>query len=304
MIPRQKIKNEQQAARNGIWQKTIARQHPRDSIGYILEEAITQLRPITETPRIEAEVLLMHLLGTSHSAILTHPERRLNAQQAVDYRRLVAQRASGYPLPYITGHIEFYGLEIKVTPEVMIPRPETETLVDMALEHPPSTAVDVGIGSGCITVALATHLPDATFQGIDISPAALSVARWNLKQHGLEKRVRLRVGDVLTPRPSPVDLIISNPPYVSADEWASLPASVHYHEPQIALDGGPDGLTVIRELLAQAQGLLKPDGRLLIEIGASQGEAAMRLAQAYFPLATSRVHPDLAGRDRVLEIQT
>jgi release factor glutamine methyltransferase len=101
-----------------------------------------------------------------------------------------------------------------------------------------------------------------------------------------------------------VDLIISNPPYVAADEWASLPASVHYHEPQIALDGGPDGLTIIRELLAQAPGLLKPAGRLLIEIGASQGEAAMRLAQAYFPTATGRVHPDLAGRDRVLEIQT
>lgn len=304
MIPKQKIENEQQSARNGIWRKTIGRQHSKDSIGHILEEAITQLHPITETPHIEAKVLLMHILGTSHSALLTHPERRLAPQQAADYGRLVAQRASGYPLPYITGHIEFYGLEIKVTPEVMIPRPETETLVDMALEQPPSSVVDVGIGSGCITVALATHLPSATFQGIDISPAALSVARWNLERHGLEKRVKLRVGDVLTPRPSPVDLIISNPPYVAADEWASLPASVHYHEPQIALDGGPDGLTIIRELLAQAPGLLKPAGRLLIEIGASQGEAAMRLAQAYFPTATGRVHPDLAGRDRVLEIQT
>lgn len=265
---------------------------------------MSKLLPITEMPRIEAEVLLMHVLETSRSTILAHPERRLTSRQVTAYKGLVSRRASGYPLPYITGHVEFYGLDIRVTPEVMIPRPETETLVELALEGQPSSIVDVGTGSGCIAIALATHLPNATIQGLDISPAALSVARWNLKRHGLRGRVKLMIGDVLTPRPSPVDLIISNPPYVAADEWSSLPASVHYHEPQIALDGGSDGLAVIRELLAQAPGLLRPEGRLLIEIGANQGEAAMRLAQAYFPMATSRVHPDLAGRDRALEVQT
>jgi len=304
VVPRQEIESKRQAASNSIWQKAITNQYPKNSSGYVLEEAVSKLLPITEMPRIEAEVLLMHVLETSRSTILAHPERRLTSRQVTAYKGLVSRRASGYPLPYITGHVEFYGLDIRVTPEVMIPRPETETLVELALEGQPSSIVDVGTGSGCIAIALATHLPNATIQGLDISPAALSVARWNLKRHGLRGRVKLMIGDVLTPRPSPVDLIISNPPYVAADEWSSLPASVHYHEPQIALDGGSDGLAVIRELLAQAPGLLRPEGRLLIEIGANQGEAAMRLAQAYFPMATSRVHPDLAGRDRALEVQT
>jgi release factor glutamine methyltransferase len=164
----------------------------------------------------------------------------------------------------------------------------------------------VGTGSGCIAVALAAHLPKAAILGIDISPAALAVARRNVEKHGLDERVKLIVGDLLDRRPGPVDLIVSNPPYVSADEWALLPSSILYHEPQLALNGGTDGLEVIRRLLYQSQGLLKPGGTLLVEIGASQGEAVRRMAETCFPEPgiSVRLHPDLAGRDRVLEVQT
>jgi len=187
---------------------------------------------------------------------------------------------------------------------VLIPRPETETLVDLALAHRPMTVVDVGTGCGCIAISLAVRLPRATICAIEISPAALAVAWRNVERHGVAARVHLMLGDVLTPCPGPVDLIVSNPPYVPTGECTALPVSVRNHEPRPALDGGPDGLALTRRLLAQAPAVLRPGGALLIEIGADQGDAASRLARTFFPQATIRVHPDLAGRDRVLEVQT
>lgn len=272
----------------------------------LLQQAAARLDAVTDTPRVEAEVLLMHVLDTSRASLLAHPERRLAAEQAARYQDLVSRRASEYPLPYITGRCEFYGLDLEVTPEVMIPRPETETVVDLALERQPSRVVDVGTGSGCIAVALATHLPEATVYGIDISPSALAVACRNAERHGVDDRVRLMVGDVLSPRPSPVELIVSNPPYVSAREWAALPKSIRHFEPRAAHYGGADGLAIIRKLLAQSRGVVEPGGAVLIEIGAGQGRDAVGLAQMFFPSgeAAIRLHADLAGRDRVLEVQT
>jgi release factor glutamine methyltransferase len=251
-------------------------------------------------------MLLMHVVESSRATLLAHLEHSLTPAQMRRYRELVNDRVSGYPLPYLTGEVEFYGLDIEVTPEVLIPRPETEVLVDLALKRRPKTMVDVGTGSGCIAVALATHLPEAAVYGIDISPAALAVARRNAERHGVGERIRFIVGDLLDRRPGPVDLIVSNPPYVSADEWASLPPSIRDHEPHLALDGGADGLEVIRRLLSESEGLLEPGGALLIEIGASQGEAAREAAETFFPEngTSIRIHPDLAGRDRVLEVQT
>ncbi|MBL7062951.1 MAG: peptide chain release factor N(5)-glutamine methyltransferase [Anaerolineae bacterium] len=277
------------------------------TVGASLRWASGVLRQVTDVPRLEAEILLSHVTGLSRTTLLAHPTIQLSNQQTnkpTNYHALVRRRASGYPLPYLTGRIEFYNLEFEVTPEVLIPRPETETLVDLALTHRPATVVDVGAGCGCIAVALAAHLPNATVYAIEIAPAALAVARRNVERHGLAARVHLVAGDVLTPLPGPVHLIVSNPPYVSTGDCASLPVSVRDHEPRLALDGGPDGLSVIRRLLAQAPAKLRPGGRLLIEIGAGQGEAATSLAGASFPQATIRVHPDLAGRDRVLEVQT
>ena len=308
---------------------------------------------------MEAEVLLAYILGTSRAVLIAHPERPLTPAQLDRYQALVRRRAADYPLPYLTGRLEFYGLEFEVTPEVLIPRPETEMLVELALARQPASAVDVGTGSGCIAVSLAVHLPEATIYATEISPAALAVARRNAERHGVAERVRLLAGDLLSPCPGPVDLIVSNPPYVSTGERASLPASVREYEPSLALDGGSDGLDVVRRLLAQAPAVLaapqpasgacvvawasgptvvgghrptgmgglagagpeadrgavaegacpelaegRPGGALLIEIGAGQGEAAANLARTFFPQATVRVLPDLAGRDRVLEIQT
>jgi len=289
---------------SSIERRATSNPYPASTIRQVIREASARLRAVTDVPRLEAEVLLSHVLNVSRTALLAHSERLLTADQLSNYQTLIRRRASGYPLPYLTGGVEFYGLGFEVTPEVMIPRPETETLVDLALARRPATIVDVGTGCGCIAVSLAVHLPQATIYAIEISPAALAVARRNVERHGVAARVRLMVGDVLTPRPGPVDLIVSNPPYVSRGEWASLPASVRDHEPRLAFDGGPDGLNIIRRLLAQAPGVLRPGGGLLIEIGADQGEAASHLARAFFPGATVRVHPDLAGRDRVLEVQT
>jgi release factor glutamine methyltransferase len=262
------------------------------------------LTAATDTPRLEAEVLLAHVLGSTRTALLTHPERILTASQLTNYQALVRRHASGYPLPYLTGLTEFYGLEFEVTPEVLIPRPETEKLVDLARARQPTAIVDVGTGSGCIAASLAVHLRHATVCAIEISPATLAVARRNVERHGVADRVQLMVGDVLNPRPAPADLIVSNPPYVRTGDCASLPISVRNHEPRPALDGGPDGLAVIRQLLAQAPAVLRPGGRILIEIGADQGRVAQDVARSYFPEAMVCVHPDLAGRDRVIEVQT
>ena len=272
--------------------------------GQILEQARLSLRPVTEAARLEAEVLLAHVLQVSRAALLAHPERVPSARQLSYYRNLVRRRAADYPLPYLLGYAEFYSLEFEVSPEVLIPRPETETLVDLALACQPGTVVDVGAGSGCIAVSLALHLPDATIYAIEISRAALAVAQRNAERHRVTDRVQFIVGDVLAPRPAPVDLIVSNPPYVSTSECAQLPPSIRDYEPRLALDGGADGLDVIRRLFLDAPGVLHAGGKLLIEIGAEQGEAVTQLAYTYFPGATVRVHPDLAGRDRVLEVQT
>jgi release factor glutamine methyltransferase len=274
------------------------------SAGRALAQAAVELNAITDIPLLEAEVLLAYVLNTSRVALLAHPERVLTADQLTDYQTLIRHRASGYPLPYLTGHAEFYGLAFEVTPEVLIPRSETETLVDLALARRPATVVDVGTGSGCIAVTLAVRLPQATVYAIDLSPAALVVAGRNAERHGVADRVQLIVGDVLSPRPGPTDLIVSNPPYISTGDCASLPISIRDHEPRLALDGGPDGLAVVQHLLAQAPAVLNPGGAILIEIGADQGEAVDGLARTYLPQAAVRVHPDLAGRDRVLEIQT
>ena len=278
---------------------------PPFSVGHVLQEASVHLRAVSDVPRVEAEILLTHVLGASRSILLTHPERPLMEDQVTRYRALVDDRMLGYPLPHLTGGVGFYGLDIEVTPEVMIPRPETETLVELALAHRPTTVIDVGTGSGCIAVALAKHLPELTAYAIDISRPALAVARRNAERHGVDDRIQFVVGDLLDRRPPPVDLIVSNPPYVSADEWASLPSSIRHHEPYLALDGGPDGLEVIRRLLSQAQGLLEPGGAILVEIGADQGDDVREIARTCFPWEGTlvRVHPDLAGRDRVLEVQ-
>jgi release factor glutamine methyltransferase len=250
-------------------------------------------------------MLLAHLLDQPRTYLWAHPEAPLTSEQAATYAEWVQRRAAGEPLPYITGQIEFLGLTFIVTPDVLIPRPETETLVEAALDwlkaHPAATAVDVGTGSGCIAVALATHAPSLRLYAVDVSPAALQVARANAERHNVEERITFLEGDLLAPLSEPVDLILSNPPYVANDEWDALPLSVQ-QEPRMALLSGVDGLDAIRRLLQQARTRLASGGLMLVEIGERQGEAAQALAQAAFPKVDVAILPDLAGKDRVLEI--
>ncbi|MFN3762142.1 MAG: peptide chain release factor N(5)-glutamine methyltransferase, partial [Anaerolineae bacterium] len=274
----------------------------KETIAVALREGAALLAPITETARLEAEVLLAHVTGLTRTALLAHPERPLTADEQAHYQDLLARRRAGVPLPYLTGRIEFCGLEFIVTPEVLIPRPETETLVERALARDPRTVVDVGTGSGCVAVALAVRLPRARVYATDLSRAALRVAAINAHRHGVADRIHFLQADLASPLKGPVDLVVSNPPYVAEEEWASLPESVREHEPRLALDGGPGGLRVIRRLLADAARLLCPGGAVLVEIGAAQGPAVAALARAAFPKAQVRVHPDLAGRDRILEV--
>ena len=195
---------------------------------------------------------------------------------------------------------------------MLIPRPETETLVELALARRPRRVLDVGTGCGCIAVTLAVHVPTARIYATDISLPALEVARRNAQRHGVGARVCCVAGDLLTmwartpalAEAQCFDLVVANPPYVADAEWESLPRSVREHEPGVALAGGADGLAVVRRLLAQAPGVLRRGGVLLVELGASHAEAALSLARAALPLASISLHRDLAGRERVLEVQT
>jgi release factor glutamine methyltransferase len=225
-------------------------------------------------------------------------------------------------LPYLTGRCEFYGLHLDINRHVLIPRPETETLVDLALNHiiqlrshsgsdssdgddiPNTLLADVCTGSGCIALALAIHAPECHIYALDLSPDALAVASRNARRHGVAGRVSFMQSDLLSALDEPVDLIVSNPPYVALDEWSSLPHGVREFEPRLGLYGGRDGLDLIRRLLDQSARYLRPGGAVFLEIGARQGVAAQSLAHQAFPTARITIHLDLAGRERVLCIRT
>ncbi|HQK15563.1 MAG TPA: peptide chain release factor N(5)-glutamine methyltransferase [Anaerolineae bacterium] len=276
-----------------------------DDLATALRWAGAQLSLHADRPQVEAELLLAHILNQPRTYLWAHPEASLTPQQAADYAACVQRRATGEPLPYITGQIEFFGLLFTVTPDVLIPRPETELLVETALEwlkaHSDAVAVDVGTGSGCIAVALAVHAPTVRLYAIDVSSPALRVVRANAERHNVAERITFLEGDLLMPLPEPADLILSNPPYVAEGEWDMLPVSVQ-REPRTALLAGADGLDAIRGLLTQAQTRLKSGGLMLVEIGERQGAAAHSLARVAFPDADIVILPDLAGKDRLLGI--
>jgi len=273
------------------------------TVGDALKAGNQALRGIAESPWLEAEILLGHLTAVARATLLAHPERRLAVAHVRQYRELVRRRASGTPLPYLTGRATFYNLDLAVTPDVLIPRPETETLVDLALRAQPKTIVDVGTGSGCIAIALTTQLPRARAVATDRSKAALRVAAANARSYCVHDRVHFVHCDLARPLRGPVDLLVSNPPYIAEAEWPTLPRSVRDHEPRLALDGGADGLAVVRRILAVARRVVAPGGTVLIEIGATQGQGALAAAQTRYPAAEVTLHPDLAGRDRVVEVR-
>ena len=291
-------------------------QQPRQTVSTALLTMRRRLEQAgIEDAGLEAEVLLRHALNTDRAHLFQRMDAPLSEDVMNNLYRLVQRRLSHEPVAYITGHREFYGLELHVNRDVLIPRPETETLVEAVIEfvrawRRPDEGLeadfqpliaDVGTGSGAIAVSLAVNLPDARIRAIDLSAGALAVARANARLHEVEDRIEFLAGNLLQPLTELVDLIAANLPYVKADDWLALPPEIREHEPRAALDGGADGLDLIRPLLEEAPRHLLPGGAIFLEFGAGQQNALLELAGVHF--RSTIVRPDLAGRPRVLVAQ-
>ncbi len=282
------------------------------ALGDSLQAAAAVLQAAgVDSPRLDAELLLAYCLGVPRDYVLAHRPDPLAEPQQERYRALVARRAAREPLAYITGERWFYGLRLEVTPAVLIPRPETEMVVEAALAwlrarpSRPRRLADIGVGSGAIAVAVAVRTAGAalTIYATDASPEALAVARRNAGRHQVAGRITFLQGDLLAPLPEPVDLILANLPYVAETDRPALMPEVRDFEPAAALFAGPDGMDAIERLLAQAPAHLVPGAALFLEIGWNQGQAALAAAHRSFPAATIAVLPDLAGNDRLLTVQ-
>jgi|WetSurSiteA1Bulk_404760.scaffolds.fasta_scaffold32386_2 release factor glutamine methyltransferase len=279
--------------------------HPDMSLSEVKDLTANIFSSWSETARLDAGTLLGHILGKSRAWIAAHPDARLNDQEYKALVKALGKISSGIPLPYVIGHWEFYGLDFIIDPHVLIPRPETELLVDEGLKwflaNPERRlAADIGTGSGCIAVSLAVNMPDLKVYANDISEKALQIARINSRNHGVEQQVNLMQSDLLDALPEPVDAIFANLPYIPSRKLSSL--SVYRHEPGLALDGGPDGLEHIRRLMAQCNGKIKSGGMILLEVEAGQGFQALKLAKGIFTSAQISCHQDLARMDRVVSI--
>lgn len=271
-------------------------------------EARLQLGPHPERARRDAETLLLHLIGKHRAWLIAHAQDEFGGCTAMGYAALIDRRYAGEPIQYITGECEFYGLPFRVTPAVLIPRPETEHLVEKAIElnrgFPARVRIlDVGTGSGAIAIALARALPAAHITAIDLSSQALEIAAFNAQRNGVAERIRFLEGDLLSPVVDEhFDLIVSNPPYVPLTDRPTLAVEVREHEPTLALFSGDDGLNVYRRLIPASAHALSSGGSLALEIGCGQSEAIRDL------LAASGFHeiaftPDLQGIPRVASAQ-
>jgi len=265
-----------------------------------------QLNTTSPTPALDARLLLEHILQKPHTWLIAHDDTPLTDEQHRQYQQMLQRAQQKEPIPYITGHAPFYGLDFLVSPAVLIPRPETEQLVEMALRwaaaHHARHIVDVGTGSGCIPIVLARHLPQAQVTAVDISQPALQIARQNALRLA-PGRIHFHHGSLLEPVTQPIDLLTANLPYISDAEWTELDDGVKWFEPAIALRGGQDGLALIQQLLKQAVDKLKPVSAIFLEIGWQQGSAATRLAQSIFPNASISLIQDYAGHDRIVAVE-
>ncbi|MBV9183173.1 MAG: peptide chain release factor N(5)-glutamine methyltransferase, partial [Acidobacteria bacterium] len=260
-------------------------------VGQALKAGITQLASQgVPSPRMNAELLLMFTLGWGRAHLYGHPEQALTPEQQSAYEQALGQRASGIPAQYITGHQEFWGMDLIVSPAVLIPRPETEHVVETALEiyrrrntrrertTGTNRMVDVGTGSGAIAMALAREMPDAELHATEISPAALEIARANAARHQLESRIHFHQTDLLsTLKDQTFDLVVSNPPYVGEAEQDQVQLEVRRFEPRNAVFAGPTGLEVIERLIPQAREVLAPDGWLILEVSGTIVERVQAL---------------------------
>ncbi len=288
------------------------------SLRDLLDSTAARLAPCSDTPQLDAQVLLAHIFEKPRTWLLAHSTSVADAARAARLETLIQRLEHGEPLPYVLGHWEFFGLDFDLTPAVLIPRPETELLVERGIAwlHVLSAAsptrkwrsvADIGTGSGCIAVSLAIHAADIRVLATDISHAALSIARHNAHKFQVEQRIDFVECDILPQYPGPpdaghyFDLICANLPYIPSTKLRGLP--IYGREPSLALDGGPDGLDPFRKLFKLVPEWMAPGGRILLEIEATQGSAVLSLAYDAFSSAAIHLHQDLLGHDRLLEIQ-
>jgi release factor glutamine methyltransferase len=275
------------------------------TIGSWLIKSSQLLLNISETPQLDAHLIAAHVFQQSRTWVITHVEKQLSQDEILTLDGLLEKRLVNIPLPYILGQWEFFGMDFEVSPAVLIPRPETELLVEEAIEwlkrHPHMRNVaDVGTGSGCIAISIACQIPNANITAIDISEETLQITSKNIERHARQKQIKLIQNNLLSNMTDTYDLICSNPPYIPSATLDQL--QVKKHEPVLALDGGQDGLKVIGPLLGQAKSLLSANGMILIEIEASIGLSALNIAHANFPQRNCEIIKDLAGHDRILKI--
>jgi release factor glutamine methyltransferase len=296
---------------------------PLETTGALLGEGTERLASAgSETARLDAELLLGHAVGAGRTAVVAHPEAPVGADAARRYRDHVERRAAGEPVAYLRGIKEFYGLAFEADRRALIPRPETEKLVELAIDEvmrrlssairpegaPPLRVVDVGTGSGAIAVALAVTLrglnagDTVDILAVDISPDALGLAKENAVGHAVADRISFAEADLLPADEAAFDLVLANLPYVRHDAIPGLPVAATF-EPVLALDGGRDGLEIIARLLERLPVALPPDGVALLEIGADQGEAIVGLVEARLPGWGCTVEHDLAGLPRVARVE-
>lgn len=271
-----------------------------------LQAAKDRIATVSTSVSLDAQLLLAEVLQVSRAHVIAHREKVLTPQERQTYDALIQRRAQGEPVAYLLGRRAFYDREFIVSPAVLIPRPETELLVEQALDYlkakPQATAIDVGTGSGAIAVAVTANIPQVTMVATDISTDALHIARMNAEAQGVN--IRFLEGHLLQPvieQGIQADLLLANLPYIATDEMPTL--DVSRYEPHLALDGGADGLDLIREFMTQAAQCANPNALILLEIGADQGQATITLAEQYFPQAAVTLLKDYAHHDRVIRVQ-
>lgn len=281
---------------------------PATTVGRAVNAATQRLEEAgVSTARLDAQVILAHVLGVGRSWLFAHYEYALDLEQADQYTELIARRVRREPVAYLIGRKEFYGIDLQVDHRVLIPRPETEMLVDAVLElasagdSEPIIVADVGTGSGAIALAVAANAENARIYALDVSDEALAVARTNVARHDQRWQVTLLHGDLLQPLPECADVIVANLPYVTSADYRTLDLDVRGYEPQIALEAGTQGLDVITRLLRQIPGHLKPGGAVILEIGYDQGQAVLNLVGQLLPQAQDvDLHQDYQGHDRMV----
>lgn len=295
-----------------FWQKIVWRLMPSTTIGRALISARERLDEAgSPTASLDAQVILAYVLGVDRSWLFAHHEYTLSAEQANAYTELIARRIHHEPVAYLIGRKEFYGLDFQVDRRVLIPRPETELLVDAVLDFVTDRAArsmvvaDVGTGSGAIALAVAANAPHTQLYAIDLSQDALAVAQANVTQLDARQQVRLLHGDLVTPLPEAVDVIVANLPYISSVVYPKLDADVRDYEPKLALEAGPEGLDAIARLLQQAPRYLRPEGAIFLEISYDQGAAVLVLAKSLLPNTYSiSLRQDYHGHDRLITIMS